>query len=127
MGLVFASGAVLGVFGTRYYEAETANAKGKGKRPSPEEFRKNYLSLMQKQLLLNDEQVKKLSSIMDETRTLLDEAHKRAAPERMDIQRSQNEKIRSLFDPIQREKYDAMMQRMQEKGKGKGQRPGGGF
>jgi len=128
MGLVFASGAALGVYGDRYYAASTAqNTRGKGKRgPSPEEFRKMYLSGMQKQLLLSDEQVSKLSSLMDETRSLMDEMHKRNRPEQLEIQRSQNERIRALFDNVQREKYDEMVKRMAEKGKNKG-RQGGGF
>jgi Spy/CpxP family protein refolding chaperone len=133
MGLVFASGAALGVFGNRYYTASTAvqpNAKGKGggKRPSPEEFRQRYLAGMQKQLLLSDEQVKKLGNIMDETRVLMDTLHKRQQPEQAEIQRSQNEKIRAVFDNIQREKYDEMLKRMAEKGKLKNKgRQGGGF
>lgn len=130
MGLVFASGAALGVFGDQYYSASKArDSKNRGKRgPSPEEFRKLYLSGMQKQLLLSDEQVKKLSNVMDETRALLDEMHKRNRPEQLEIQRSQNEKIRALFDNVQREKYDEMMKRMAEKGKTKNKgRQGGGF
>jgi Spy/CpxP family protein refolding chaperone len=132
MGLVFASGAALGVYGDRYYEASTAqkdNNKNRGKRgPSPEEFRKMYLNGMQKQLLLSNEQVTKLSSIMDETRALLDEMHKRHRPEQQEIQRSQNEKIRAVFDNIQREKYDDMMKRMSERNKSKNKnRQNGGF
>jgi Spy/CpxP family protein refolding chaperone len=132
MGLVFASGAALGVFGNRYYTASNAvqnTNKGKsGKRPSSEEFRKMYLSMMQKQLLLSDEHVTKLSNLMDETRSLMDEMHQRNQPEQLEIQRAQNEKIRAVFDTIQREKYDAMMKRMAEKGKTKNKgRQGGGF
>lgn len=128
MGLVFASGAALGVVGNRYYAASTvpSNGKGKGqgKRFSPEEFRQRYLDGMKKQLLLSDVQVTKLASIMDETRVLMEEMHKRQMPEQADIQRSQNEKIRAVFDAFQREKYDAMLKRMMEKGKAKA-RPGG--
>jgi Spy/CpxP family protein refolding chaperone len=130
MGLVFASGAAVGVFGGQYYAASTAqNTNNKGKRgPSPDEFRKMYLSGMQKQLLLSDEQVAKLSRVMDETRALMDEMHKRQQPEQLEIQRSQNEKIHGLFDDVQREKYDAMMKRMSERNKSKNKnRPGGGF
>ena len=131
MGLVFASGAALGVFGDRYYAASTAqnNSKNKGKRmPSPEEFRKMYLTGMQKQLLLSDVQVTKLGNIMDETRALMDEMHKRQRPEQDEIQHAQNEKIRALFDDIQREKYDDMMKRMSERNKAKNKgRQGGGF
>lgn len=130
MGLVFASGAALGVFGDRYYAASTAQniSKGKGRRmPSPDEFRKMYLSGMKKQLLLSDDQVAKLGNIMDETRTLMDDMHKRQRPEQDEIQRAQNEKIRAVFDNIQREKYDEMMKRMAEKGKANKGRQGGGF
>jgi hypothetical protein len=132
MGLVFASGAALGVFGNRYYAASTeqTNTKGKGngKRPSPEEFRQRYLSGMKMQLLLSDEQVTKLGNIMDETRALMDDLHKRQQPEQAEIQRSQNEKIRAVFDTIQREKYDEMLKRMSERAKQKNKgRQGGGF
>ena len=77
-GLVFASGAALGVYGDRYYAASTQQETGKNKgrrTPSPDEFRKMYLNGMQKQLLLSDDQVSKLSNIMDETRSLLDDMH----------------------------------------------------
>jgi Spy/CpxP family protein refolding chaperone len=131
MGLVFVSGSALGVFGERYYLASQAqqNNRGKGKRgPSPEEFRRMYLTGMQKQLELNDDQVSKLSNIMDETRVLLDEMHKRHQPEQAEIQRSQNEKIRSVFDDAQRQQYDDMMKRMSERNRGKNKgRQGGGF
>jgi Spy/CpxP family protein refolding chaperone len=132
MGLVFASGIALGVFGNRYYSASRAETavKGKsgGKRPSPEEFRQRYLSGMKEQLLLSDEQVQKLGNLMDETRVLMDEMHKRHVPEQLEIQHAQNEKIRALFDDVQREKYDEMMKRIGERNKTKNKgRPGGGF
>jgi Spy/CpxP family protein refolding chaperone len=124
MSLVFASGAALGVLGNRYYTATTARTiPTKGKRPpSPDEFRRLYLNGMQKQLLLSDDQVKKLSSVMDETRTLMDQMHKRNLPEQIDIQRSQNEKIRALFDEVQRSKYDDMLKRMRDRSKTKSPR-----
>ncbi len=51
IGLVFLSGASLGAFGNRYYAAKTAeNGKGKGKRLSPDEFRKGFLGYMKKDL-----------------------------------------------------------------------------
>lgn len=132
MLLVFASGAALGLFGERYYAAKQAAAeasKNRSKRPpTPEEFRKQYLAGMQKQLLLSEEQVQKLSNIMDETRVLMDEMHKRNRPEEQAIQRAQNEKIRNLFDDVQREKYDAMLKRMSERNRNKNKnRQGGGF
>ncbi len=109
--------------------AQQETSKTKGKRgPSPEEFRKMYLTGMQKELLLSDDQVTKLNSIMDETRMLLDDMHKRQRPEQQEIQRSQGEKIRAVFDTIQREKYDEMLKRMSERNKNKNKnRQNGGF
>jgi polyhydroxyalkanoate synthesis regulator phasin len=132
MGLVFASGAAVGVFGDRYYEASSQQQRnrGKGRRPpSPEEFRKAYLDGMKKQLVLSDEQVSKLGNIMDETRVLMDNMHKRQRPEQEEIQRAQQEKIRAVFDELQRSKYDDMMKRMSERNKKNSNknRGGGGF
>lgn len=131
MGLVFASGAAVGVFGDRYYEASTQQQKnrGKGRRtPTPEEFRKMYLEGMKKELVLSDQQVSKLGNIMDETRVLMDDMHKRHRPEQEEIQRGQQEKIRAVFDELQRSKYDDMVKRMSERNKNKNKnRNGGGF
>ncbi len=129
MTLVFASGAAIGVYGNRYYTASVESTnRNKGKRPpSPEEFRKMYLTNMQTQLLLSDEQVQKLTAVLDETRTLMNDLHKRQQPEQQEIQRAQNEKIRALFDSVQLEKYDAMMKRLSERAKNKGNKNRNGF
>lgn len=128
LAIVFASGAALGIYGDRYYSATQAAekaAQNKAKRPpSPEEFRRNYLNGMQKQLLLSDEQVQKLSAILDETRARMDDLHKRQLPEQRQIQDDQQVKIRALFDSVQLEKYDAMLKRMAERNKTKN-RPAG--
>jgi hypothetical protein len=121
LAIVFASGAALGVFGERYYAASQAASyadASKAKRPpSPEEFRRNYLKNMRERLLLSDEQVERLSAILDETRMLMEELHKRQLPEQRRIQEAQNAKIRALFDPVQLEKYDEMMKRIAERNK----------
>lgn len=121
MTVVFASGAAIGVFGNRYYEASIQDtSKDKGKRPpAPDEFRKMYLTNMQTRLLLSDQQVQQLTTILDETRAMMNDLHKRQLPEQQEIQRSQNEKIRALFDAVQLEKYDAMMKRLSERAKNK--------
>jgi hypothetical protein len=129
LALVFASGATVGVFGDRYYKASTEqnNNKGKGRRMSPEEFRRAYLDGMKKQLVLSDPQVTKLGNIMDETRVLMDDMHKRQQPEQEEIQHMQQEKIRSVFDELQRSKYDDMMKKMSERNKNGKNKNRGGF
>ena len=120
IGLVFASGAALGVFGNQYYAAAktVSNGKNKGRRPSPDEFRKGFLGYMKKDLGATDEQIKQLNNVMDETRSLMDDLHKRQQPEEFEIQRTQQDKMRALLTPEQRDKYDATMKRMQEFNKG---------
>lgn len=130
IGLVFVSGTALGIFGSQYYTAKAAaaaNSKGKGRRPSPEEFRKGFLGYMKNDLGATDEQIKQLNNVMDETRALMDDLHKRQQPEEFEIQRGQQNKIRAVLTEEQREKYDAGMKRMQEFNKNKNKNRNGGF
>src|SRR5579862_4944406 len=102
VGLVFVSGAVLGVFGDRLYTVTTVASKGKNApkpMPSPEEFRRVYLGIMQKRLSLSEDQVTHLGLILDETRARMNEIHERAVPEQKEIQQTQTEKIRELLTP----------------------------
>ncbi len=93
VGLVFVSGAVLGVFGDRLYTVTTVASKGKNAPkpvPTPEEFRRGYLGYMQKRLSLSEDQVTHLGLILDETRARMNEIHERAVPEQQEIQKSQS-------------------------------------
>jgi polyhydroxyalkanoate synthesis regulator phasin len=117
LALVFASGATLGWYGNHVYTArEEQQAKGKGSRRQfdPNEFRKNYLAGMKKQLTLSDDQVQKLSGVLDETRALMNELQKRQLPEQFEIQNAQQKKIRAIFDDEQLKKYDAMLERIRQ-------------
>ena len=129
VGLVFLSGAVLGVFGDRLYTVTTVASKGKNApKPSPEEFRRGYLGFMQKRLSLTDPQVTKLGLILDETRARMNEVHERTIPEQQEIQKSQSEKIRALLTPAQQSEYDQVVKERRERMKKGGPRGGpGGF
>ncbi len=78
MGLIFASGAVLGVFGHSLYAVTTVVSKS---NPKPEELRKRRLAEMQTRMKLSDEQVSKINSIYDETRAKFHEVRERYKPE----------------------------------------------
>ncbi|MEP7354824.1 MAG: hypothetical protein ABI824_16465 [Acidobacteriota bacterium] len=122
MGLVLVCGAVLGVVGERYYIAETAvrpavqggrGGKGFPGGPlAPADYRKNYLDFMQKGFNLSSDQVTKLGAITDETSTLMDELHRRQAPEQQEIRRAQELKIRTLLTPAQQIEYDRRVERL---------------
>jgi len=129
VGLVFVSGAVLGVFGDRLYTVTTVASKGKNPpKPSPEEFRRGYLGFMQKRLSLTDPQVTQLGLILDETRARMNEVHERTIPEQQEIQKSQSEKIRALLTPAQQSQYDVVIKERRERIKKGGPRGGpGGF
>jgi Spy/CpxP family protein refolding chaperone len=129
VGLVFVSGAVLGVFGDRLYTVTTVASKGKNApKPSPEEFRRGYLGFMQKRLSLSEDQVTHLGLILDETRARMNEVHERTIPEQQEIQKSQTDKIRALLTPAQQAEYDVVVKERRERMKKGGSRGGpGGF
>ncbi len=129
LALVFASGTTLGWFGNRYYaarEAATSNGQTKaryGRSFNPDEFRKQYLAGMKKQLSLSDDQIEKLSDILDETRSLMNELQKRQLPEQFEIQNAQQKKIRALFNEDQLQKYDQMLERIRQGSRTKNKAP----
>ena len=129
VGLVFISGAVLGVFGDRLYTVTTVASKGKNApKFSPEEYRRGYLGFMQKRLSLSEDQVTHLGLILDETRARMNEVHERTVPEQQEIQKTQSDKIRALLTPAQQSEYDVVIKERREKMKKGGPRGGpGGF
>ena|SRR5579864_8288703 len=64
--IVFVSGAVVGALGYRTYKPPTASSNAK---VSPEEFRRQYLQEIKTRVNLSDDQLQKVNSILDETRT----------------------------------------------------------
>ena len=128
MALVFASGAVLGVFGNRLYSAYTVSAvpgNPKGPRLSPEEFLKHRFQLLQSRLKLTDAQVTQVRLITDETRALYEEQRKRSQPELENINKNQHEKMLGILNPEQRIEYEKMLKEREGRGKMKGGGPPG--
>ena len=127
VGLVFISGAVLGVFGDRLYTV-TAVTKAKNAKLSPEEFRRGYLGFMQKRLTLNETQVTQLGLILDETRARMNEINERTIPEQHEIQKASSDKIREILTPAQQAEYEIVLKEVRERRKKGGPRGGpGGF
>ncbi len=128
IALVFACGAVLGVFGDRLYSAYTVSAvpgNPKGPRLSPEEFRKNREKVLQSRLKLTDAQVMQIDLILDETRALYEEQRKRSQPELEAITKMQQEKTLSVLNAEQRVEYEKMLKEREARGKMKGGGPPG--
>jgi len=125
VGLIFASGAVLGVFGHSLYSVSTVISKG---NPKPEELRKKRLSEMQVRMKLSDEQASKINSIYDETRIKFHEVRERYRPEMDALESAQRDKIRSVLSPEQRAEYEKMLKEREQHQKENGGRgPGPGI
>jgi hypothetical protein len=121
--LVFASGGVLGVFGTRLYLAQNTVHRT---RPNPEEQRKRYIAEFESRLKLSPQQVLQLNNIMDETKAGVDEIRRKQHPEYQKIHEEQSKKMHNMLTPDQQVEFDKMMkEREQNERKNGGRGPGG--
>jgi Spy/CpxP family protein refolding chaperone len=113
VGLVFASGVVLGAFGHRLYTVSTT-VSAKAVR-NPEEFRKKIIAEYRSRLHLTDDQVTKLNMLMDETRARVESTRQKLHPAYQKIRAEQNEKIRQLLSPEQQAEFDKMHKEREER------------
>ena len=124
VGLVFASGAVLGALGHRLYTVTTTVTAKAGNNNS-EEWRKKYMAENTQRLSLSQEQIQKWEFLLDETRARTKAAWKKMDPEVEAIRAEQIEKIRMMLSPEQRAGYDALRKEREERQKKKGGHSGG--
>lgn len=125
VGLIFASGVVLGVFGHSLYAVTTVRSNP---NPRPEDVRKKTLAEMQNRMKLSDEQVSKINSIYDETRARVHEVHEKYRPQMDAITKDQRDKVRSILSPDQVSEYEKMLKERDEHQKQNGGRgPGPGI
>lgn len=115
--LVFASGAVLGALGYRYYNLKTVAAVAPGAGRSPEEFRKRYMATMRDRLKLTPKQEESLSGILDETRDKYRVFWEKHGDERKQIEDNQVTRINSILDEAQQGEYAAMRKEREERRK----------
>jgi len=128
VGLVFASGVVLGVFGHSLYSVTSVSSKTTAPQPKPEDVRKKWVGEMQTRLKLTDEQFSKVNSIYDETRARFHEVRHRMDPEMEKIGKEQREKVKSVLTPEQQTEYEKMLkEREQQKQQNGGRGPGPGI
>ena len=114
IGLVFASGALLGAFGHRLYTVSSVSAKT---TRNPEEFRKRYLAEMQRRLNLTPDQAVNLNAILDQTRARYNEARERM---RESLRQEQVAKVRAILTQEQQVEYEKVQEERQQRQKQKG-------
>ena len=114
VAMVFASGAMVGGLGHKFFSAKTVSASV---RPSPDEWRRQYMEEMQSRLKLNGDQVLRVNILLDETRSRVREAHAKSQPEIDQIKKEQVDKVRGLLDEKQKSEYETLRRERDERAK----------
>ena len=107
LALIFASGVAVGAFGYRMYSPSTAIAT-QSKKPSPDEWRREYLKSMQDRVHVTPTQVAQLSQILDDTRARVQDLHERSDRERKQIHADHVARVRAILTPEQQPEYDKL-------------------
>src|ERR1017187_2952839 len=110
--LVFCSGAVVGVFGYRFYNTSVAaSPRSPEKKQDPEERRKQLIAETTRECQLNPDQVAKLGRIYDETRERFDELNKKRNADARAIWDDQIAQIKGFLQPNQIILYEKLRAR----------------
>jgi hypothetical protein len=107
VGLVFASGVVVGAFGHRFIDVSAVSANA---RRNPEEFRKRFTVEMKSRLNLTNDQMSKLSAVLDSTRVEFRTTRDSIEPALANIREEQHRRILAILEPAQRAEYEKMRQ-----------------
>jgi hypothetical protein len=129
--LVFLSGVLVGSVAYRLYLVNTVQSNFQPPhRPDPEQVRRQRIGQMRDLVKLDDEQVKQVERIYDETRNQFEQARSQFDQNNKNIAEGQTQKIRGLLRQDQlplyddlRKKHEAERKRRMEMMK---QQPGGG-
>jgi hypothetical protein len=105
--LVFISGAVVGALGYRTYKPPSASSNA---RVSPEEFRRQYLQEIKTRVNLSDDQLQKVNTILDETRTRFHDARDKHNDIVKQIGEEQRAKMKAILSPDQVPKAEQFWQ-----------------
>jgi hypothetical protein len=125
LSLVFLSGMLVGGLSYRLYAVNTVNAVNGGGRPprlNPEEARRHYMDEIRTKVKLDDDQVRQVNQILDQTRTQFDHVREKMNTEGRAIYELQGEKIAAILHEDQKPLFAAfraererMRQQMREK------------
>lgn len=110
LSLVFLSGALVGGLSYRLYAVNTVNAVNGGARPprlSPEEARRHYMDEIRTQVKLDDDQIRQVNQILDETRSQFDQVRRKMNAEGRAIYDLQGEKIAAILREDQKPLFTA--------------------
>jgi hypothetical protein len=106
--LTFCAGVAVGGLGFWLYETRTVKADVR--KSTAEDYRKKYLEEMQSRLKLSQDQVHKLTAILDTTRNTFRELNEKHRPEYKAVHDNQRGQIRAILEEPQKAEYEKMLQ-----------------
>jgi hypothetical protein len=115
--LVFVSGSVVGALGYRTYNPPTARSVSAPQRPSASEVRQQYLEESRSRLGLTDDQVAKLSVILDQTNVRFHEVRQIENEKIRQIGEDHYQRVRTILTPEQLPKYEKLHEERTAKAK----------
>jgi hypothetical protein len=109
---VFASGIGVGALGYHSYSVRTVNATtlNQPAKPTPQEWRRQYVQELRTRLGLTDEQISGLNAVLDQTRSRVHELKGRHKTEMEQMRADQQTKIRAMLDAKQLTEYEKFRQ-----------------
>jgi len=113
--LVFVSGSVVGALGYRTYNPPTARSVSAP--PSPSEWRRNYIEESKTRLSLTDDQVQKLTTILDQTDARFRDVRQHENELIGQIREEHVQRVRTILTPDQLPKYEKLHQEREERAK----------
>jgi Spy/CpxP family protein refolding chaperone len=116
--LVFGSGAVVGALGYRTYNPPTARGSlNPPPPPSPSEWRRQYMEESKTRLSLTDDQVEKLSAILDQTDARFREIRQHDNELIRQVREDHVERVRTILTAEQIPKYEKLHAEREAKAK----------
>jgi hypothetical protein len=117
LALVFVSGSVVGALGYRTYNPPTARSVSAPQRPSAAELNRQYLEESRSRLGLTDDQVAKLSVILDQTNERFHEVRQQENEKIRQIGEDHYQRVRTILTADQLPKYEKLHQERRDKAK----------
>jgi hypothetical protein len=118
--IVFVSGVFVGAYGYRFVSPVAASA---ARKPSPEEWRKQYLKEMESRLKLTPDQLQHLNATLDETQARYHNAREQHNQVMKTIKEQQMNKIRAMLTDVQRPEYEKLRAEREARAKAATARP----
>ena len=114
--VLFASGVIVGAIGYRLTAVLPVAAKAPS-RPSPDEWRRQYLNEMTTRLKLTGDQSTKLNGILDETRSRFHEARIQHDQLMNTVKEEQRNKVRAILNENQKTEYEKVRLEREQRAK----------